>query len=239
MRIAAATRMPTWLEMLATLSLVVAVASASIIVTDILSGRRQHMWIMNVVWPVTALWSGPLGLWAYFRWGRAGTQEAMTQAKQRGAPPPSKQQPFPVLVAKATSHCGSGCTLGDIVAEGFAVAVPFSLFGYTLFGGWVYDYAAAYALGIVFQYFTIKPMRDISRKEALVDAIKADTLSLTAWQVGMYGWMAITRFVLFGHDIEKGSPVFWFMMQIAMFLGFATSYPVNWWLLRRGIKEKM
>ncbi len=29
------------------------------------------------------------------------------------------------------------------------------------------------------------------------------------------------------------------MMQIAMLLGFATSYPVNWWLVRKGIKEKM
>jgi hypothetical protein len=29
------------------------------------------------------------------------------------------------------------------------------------------------------------------------------------------------------------------MMQIAMVLGFATTYPVNWWLISRGIKEKM
>lgn len=29
------------------------------------------------------------------------------------------------------------------------------------------------------------------------------------------------------------------MMQIAMSFGFLTSYPVNWWLLRSGLKEKM
>jgi Domain of unknown function (DUF4396) len=29
------------------------------------------------------------------------------------------------------------------------------------------------------------------------------------------------------------------MMQIAMTCGFATAYPVNWGLIRRGIKEKM
>lgn len=29
------------------------------------------------------------------------------------------------------------------------------------------------------------------------------------------------------------------MMQIAMLAGFMTGYPVNWWLLRAGIKEKM
>jgi hypothetical protein len=29
------------------------------------------------------------------------------------------------------------------------------------------------------------------------------------------------------------------MMQIAMLVGFATSYPVNWWLIETGIKERM
>jgi len=29
------------------------------------------------------------------------------------------------------------------------------------------------------------------------------------------------------------------MMQIAMLCGFATCYPVNWWLIRTGIKERM
>ncbi len=33
--------------------------------------------------------------------------------------------------------------------------------------------------------------------------------------------------------------VFWFMMQIAMLFGFITAYPVNWWLLRKKIKEVM
>ena len=29
------------------------------------------------------------------------------------------------------------------------------------------------------------------------------------------------------------------MMQLAMMAGFVTSYPVNWWLIRAGVKEKM
>ena len=33
-------------------------------------------------------------------------------------------------------------------------------------------------------------MRNLSVGEGLVQAVKADTLSLTAWQVGMYGFMA-------------------------------------------------
>jgi hypothetical protein len=29
------------------------------------------------------------------------------------------------------------------------------------------------------------------------------------------------------------------MMQIAMVAGFITAFPVNWWLIKIGIKEKM
>jgi hypothetical protein len=59
----------------------------------------------------------------------------------------------------------------------------------------------------------------------------------------MYGFMTIAHFVIFrigfGTKLEPTSPEFWFMMQIAMICGFVTSYPVNWWLIRSGIKEKM
>lgn len=55
----------------------------------------------------------------------------------------------------------------------------------------------------------------------------------------MYGWMAIATFLIFKHEIPKTSPEFWFMMEIAMLFGFATSYPANWFLIRKGIKEGM
>jgi hypothetical protein len=82
-------------------------------------------------------------------------------------------------------------------------------------------------------------MRNLSPGQGLIAALKADTLSLTAWQIGMYGWMALATFVIFGHELHQTDPVFWFMMQIGMLAGFLTSYPVNRWLLRKGIKEAM
>ncbi|MEZ4870052.1 MAG: DUF4396 domain-containing protein [Caldilineaceae bacterium] len=230
---------PTWLTVVAALSLGVAVICFLIILGDILAGHRQQMWIMNVVWPITALWSGPLGLYGYYKVGRLATKQKARRAKSRGKKPPSKQKPFWQSVAVGATHCGSGCSLGDLIAEWFVFFVPITLFGRHIFGTWVLDYGLAFLLGIAFQYFTIKPMRDLSTGAALVEAVKADTLSLTAWQIGMYGWMALVTFVIFGHELPKSSLTFWFMMQIAMILGFCTSYPVNWWLLRQGIKEKM
>jgi hypothetical protein len=44
---------------------------------------------------------------------------------------------------------------------------------------------------------------------------------------------------LLGSRAEVDSPEFWFMMQLAMLIGFVTAYPVNWWLIRVGIKEAM
>ena len=90
---------------------------------------------------------------------------------------------------------------------------------------------------------TIAPMRGLSVGQGILAAIKADTLSLTAWQIGMYGFMAVGHFVIFraalGTRLETDTPEFWFMMQIAMLCGFATAYPVNWWLIRAGWKEAM
>jgi hypothetical protein len=222
--------MPSWLLALSWASLVFGALSAIVVAIDLGRGHRQKMWIMNLVWPITALWAGPLGAWAYFSFGRTS---------DHGGSDKDGRQAFPVLVAKGTTHCGSGCTLGDIIAELIFLAAPFALFGHRLFGAWIYDYLAAFVLGIVFQYFTIKPMREVSAGAALKDALKADALSLTAWQVGMYGWMAIATFVLFGHELRPTSVVFWFMMQLGMILGFVTSYPVNWVLLRTGLKEAM
>ena len=55
----------------------------------------------------------------------------------------------------------------------------------------------------------------------------------------MFGWMAIAYFVLLPQHPGPLSIVFWFMMQIGMNLGFLTSWPVNRWLLRKGVKEPM
>jgi hypothetical protein len=232
---------PEWLTAVAWVSLGLGVLSALVILGDILAGHRQHMGVMNVVWPVTGLYAGPLALGAYFAVGRRSTQRATQEAKQKGEESPAKRKPFWQAVGLAASHCGAGCTLGDLLVEGVLVplGLSFALFGHRIFGSWFIDYVAAFLIGVGFQYFTIKPMKGLSPGEGLVAALKADALSLTAWQVGMYGWMAIATFAIFGHELPKDGPVFWFMMQVAMLTGFLTAYPVNWWLVSSGIKEKM
>ena len=229
--------MPTWLPILARISLGY-VLCAALIALDILRGYRQQMAIMNVVWPITALYAGPLAVWGYLRVGRLHTERGRREAEARGRSSEPERSPFRDA-AMAATHCGSGCSLADLLVESALIALPLTLFGSEVAAAWTLDYVFAFAIGIAFQYFSIRPMSDDSPWTVLKSAVQADALSLTSWQVGMYGWMAIALFVLFPGHLPKTGAVFWFMMQIAMLAGFATAMPVNAWLLRRGIKEAM
>jgi hypothetical protein len=219
-------------------SLGVAALCAIAVALDVALTRRQHMAIMNIVWPLTALYAGPIAIAAYLWFGRA--PKALGDApRAKGHAHGSGRRPLWQSVALGTTHCGAGCTLGDIVAENVVVVLPLTLFGRAVYGTWALDFALAFIFGIAFQFFAIRAMRGGSIAATLAAALKADALSLTAWQVGMYAFMAIAIFVLLPPDVAKSDPRFWFMMQVAMLAGFATSYPVNAWLIRRGWKERM
>lgn len=236
---------PAWLHGLSIASLVLAVACSLIIAFDEVH-RPQKMGVMNVVWPLTALFGSVLWLGAYLAWGRAPPRDTPQEVKDSRPKPP-----FWVMVGKGASHCGAGCTLGDLVAEWIIVVAPAvtvafgwgSLFQERTFADWIFDFVLAFLFGVAFQYFTIKPMRNLSVKDGIVQALKADAASISAWQIGMYGVMALIQFVLwkplYGAIAQPTSPEFWFAMQIAMLGGFVTAYPVNALLLKAGVKEAM
>jgi len=81
---------------------------------QVLAGHSQQMKVMSWVWPITALYFGPLALWPYMTIGRHA---------EKGAPH-STEMPFWQTTLVATTHCGAGCTLGDIVAA-FAIGIVF------------------------------------------------------------------------------------------------------------------
>lgn len=184
---------PQWLHVLAMAWLLLGAVCAMAICLDVIR-HPQQMWIMNVVWPVVALFGTIVAVYGYFAYGRLATRRLAQRAKAEGSGPLAKTgTPFPVMVAKGASHCGSGCTLGDICAEWLAFAFPsitvwfgwHTIFSEKMFAVWMLDYLLAFILGISFQYFTIVPMRGLGPWRGLWQAVKADTLSLTAWQIGM------------------------------------------------------
>lgn len=165
----------------------------------------------------------------------------MQMQMQTGAEMPGMaSRPRWQSVVLSTLHCGAGCTLADLVGEWLLFFVPVAIAGSLLAGAWVTDYLLALVFGIGFQYAAIRGMERVPRGEAVIRAAKADFLSLTAWQVGMYSWMAIAIFALGdGVPVSRTSWWFWFMMQIGMGCGFLLSLPVNVWLIRKGIKKGM
>src|SRR2546428_10384238 len=94
---------PSWFELLAWVALGLGFASALVIVADVVVlGNWQHMAIMDLAFPLTALYLGPIALWAYFARGRRmsrrrrhmhmagmeeGARDSLWQGVRSGSPP--------------------------------------------------------------------------------------------------------------------------------------------------------
>jgi hypothetical protein len=225
----------TWLITVSWCSLAVGFGCAGWIVFDIYGrGHRQHMTVMEAVWPLTALYLGVLAVWAYRRFGMTGmTGMARNPARRR-------QRPGWTGIALSVTHCGAGCVLGDIIAEFVVFATAWTIAGQALFTEYVGDYVLAIAFGILFQYFVISRVRRLTLRAGLAAAAKSDVIALSSFEIGLFGWMALMRFVFFtSPGLHPDSPVYWLFMQLGMILGFATAWPANVWLIHRGIKEAM
>ncbi len=219
---------------LSVISLAGAIISAIIIAID-LWRNPQSMRIMNVVWVLTALWSSVFGLVAYFWFGRERKMMPMDMGSMPMGEMKMPQRTKWQSITLSTLHCGAGCTLADILGSMILFVIPMSL-GY----GWVFTYILALVIGVFFQFVAIREMSSATTSTILKKAIKADFLSLTSWQVGMYGWLAILMFHF--HSLPTTATMscdFWFAMQQAMVAGFVLAMPMNYLLIRAGIKKGM
>lgn len=79
---------PEWFYALSIASLSLAGLCFLIITFDLLKHPR-HMWVMNLVWPVTALFGSTWIVWQYFRYGRLARRRRAREAQLRGEAPPN------------------------------------------------------------------------------------------------------------------------------------------------------
>ncbi len=168
---------------------------------------------MGLVSPITALYMGPVAVYMY--WKALPVMEKNPMTPQMKALQERLKDKPPTLFQNilAGYHCGAGCSIGDLIAESIVPTLGLIFAGE--FGSkLILDFVFAYILGIAFQYFTIVPMRGLSFGKGIAAAARADTISITLFEVGMYAWMAITYFLLFpSPHLDPGLAVFWFMMQ--------------------------
>jgi len=146
-------------------------------------------------------------------------------------------RPMFATITIATCHCGAGCVLGDVVGEWLIYRSGATIGGSMLYAAFIVDFVLALAFGIIFQYFSIAPMAGDYGWKTIVRSVKADFLSLTFFEIGLFGWMAIFDLLIFDQKLGMNTVTYWFMMQIGMFFGHWTGFPINWWLVNKGIKE--
>lgn len=223
--------------------LAIGLVSCVIVYLDVNLGRYQAMPIMNLAWVITSIYMGIIGLFMYFRYGRASGKPMVHEmhhdhAAMKGGCEHHMMKPKPmwVQVFISSTHCGAGCGLADIVSELLIYFAGITFWGASIWASFFIDYGFAVVFGLAFQYLNIKPMKpDTPAWQVFWDAVKADILSLTSFQVGMYAWMLAIYFIFHG-QVLADSAFYWFNIQIGLILGLFTTYPVNYLLIKTGVK---
>ncbi|HEV8044026.1 MAG TPA: DUF4396 domain-containing protein [Rubrobacter sp.] len=221
---------PGWLTAVSWVFVGLALLCAAAILYDVYGrGYRQRTGVMNLVWPITALYLGPLALWIYNQWGRPRSEK--WQNEHRSAP------------EKSLSAAGvvGGTPGGGASAVGHVLGVPLVVFsgltiaGLDLWAMILVIAVIAVVLLFVFEYFfSTVPARGLPSGKGLGVALFIALVTVLAFDVGMGGWMLVLHFLFFMPPLTDVT--FLFLMQIGLILGFMTGYPAVLWLVRRGIK---
>lgn len=230
-----------WLTVVSWLAIGVGILQALIITLDIVRYPQKMMPIMNIVWPLIGLYFPLFGILSYYSLGRANdmNHDMDHNHHEHENHHSHGDKPFWQSVFVSTTHCSGGCSLGDMFGAPIVFLLGLTIAGEVLFADYAVEFILAYLFGIAFQYYGMGFGHD-NPGEALKDAVKADTFSLVCFEIGMFGWMALVHYVFFpANPPEANTAVYWFMMQLAMMLGFATSYPANWFLVKKGVKHAM
>ncbi len=226
-----ATMIPTWLTVISWIFVGIAVLCAVAILYDIYGrGYRQRTSVMEAVWPITALYLGPLGLWAYNRWGRPRSEKWQ---KEHGEPP---EKSLPAAAATGGFPGGAASAIGHVIGVPLVVFSGLTIAGEALWVMILLIAVIAILLLFVFEYFfSTVPARGLRRSgKGLGVALLIAFVTVLAFDVGMGGWMLVMHYLLFMPPLTDVT--FLFLMQIGLILGFLTGYPAVLWLVRRGIK---
>ncbi len=221
---------PMWLTVLAWSITGIGLLCAVMILIDIyVGGYRQPMKSWEAVWPITAIYAGPLALIAYYRWGRPATSK---WRQQHGTPP---QFGLNTTAAVETIPGGAASFVGHLIAVPIVVATGVTIAGKGVWPMILLIAAFALPLLIAFEYRSLTQAGQIrSAGLRLRAALKISVLAIIAFDMGMGVVMLLVAFVL---GYPPTTIAFWFVMWGGMLLGFMTAYPMVRWLLQRGITE--
>lgn len=135
---------------------------------------------------------------------------------------------LPRLTTSATLHCLTGCAIGEWAGLAIGVTLGFNPWA-TMALATLLGFASGYTLGL---WPLVKQgmgwgqaFRTIWIGETISIAVMEFAMNFTDYHVG--GVQAASIF----------APQFWLGFGLALPAGFAAAWPVNWWLLKRSIKQ--
>lgn len=221
--------LPAWVTPVAWIFVVLAVVSAAAILADVyLRGHRQPSRAMELVWPITALYLGPLALWAYARWGRTAADTARaSRIDPAGSGAPTVTFGLPGGAASVLAHL---------------VGVPLVAFtGWTIAGLDMWAMIAVIAVvALVLLFFF-----EYSSRAAASAGLRAGrtvgtaaivaAVTILAFDIGMVGWMVVLYLGSLMPPVSQVS--FVFLMQVGVVIGLMTAYPVVSGLARRAAPD--
>jgi len=189
-----------------------------------LATRTPAMRVMKWGWMLVILYTGPVGLFIYL----LSCREPLAGTHADYVAPLWKQ------AVGSTIHCVAGDATGIIAGAlvGVAFHVPPAL-------DLVIEYAAGFAFGLfIFQALFMKLMTGGSYFKSVRQTVAPEWLSMNALMAGMIPVMVMAM----AHDVTATEPAgmrFWGVMSMAILVGSVTAYPVNVWLVARGLKHGM
>jgi hypothetical protein len=173
---------------------------------------------------LVTLYTGPFGAFFYVLGCREplpGTHEQYVAARWR-------------QVLGSTMHCVAGDGVG--ILAGAVIASSLAL-------GHSADIALEYTLGFafgwgIFQALFMRDMAGGSYPLALKMTFVPEFASMNTLMAGMLPVAALGR-ATFAAANSPMRPEFWFVMSIALLVGAVCAYPMNYWLVSRGLKHGM
>lgn len=188
------------------------------------------MRMMKPGWILVALYTGPIGVAAYVLTCR---QPGKAAAPDKFDAHDAFIKPLWRQAMGSLVHCLAGDATGVIVAATFA-----SLLG--LVG--IADAALEYALGFIFGLFIFQALFMKSMLGGYWPAVKktiyVEWVSMNWVMAGMIPVVMVGKSML--PEAEHATSMdYWFVMQIGAIVGLALGYPVNYWLVGKGLKHGM
>jgi hypothetical protein len=167
---------------------------------------------------------GPLGAFLYV----LGCREPLVGTHERYVAGRWNQ------VLGSTIHCVAGDGLGILVG-----AVLSSLFHLAGAAEIALEYALGFGFGwSIFQALFMRGMAGGSYKRSLSGTFFPELLSMNFLMAGMVPVMTLTMKSSMANR-DSLAPSFWFIMSMALLVGFIAAFPMNWWLVSRHLKHGM